>query len=284
MNSATRHLSLVPTPPSTPAEPPSKPTKATWLEGLCREFEQRLPTLFPPIELGGLTAQVARCLGPTREVVVAPLPDEDKVHLDGPRLTVAPDYPLGLESIRARNERLDLFALYVAHEVAHIPQGISDKGRVEEMHAADGEDTLLWLDHEADHAAARYCEAVLQRDFLTLRRRQLQALRAFPVGHGHRPPDRRRKARRVVDLATDIAARERDLVAPDEIVQLLWTTGGGPALVVAHGSFRRVLLRTKVSSRYAGALAGAANPDPRGRKSKQLVRIAGQLIDRGEDR
>ena len=282
MPSNTRSLTLVPSSAPPPDLPALKSPGARWLDVHCREFERRLPSLFPPTELGGLAAKLARLLGPVREVAVSPLPNKDKVCLDGPLLTVAPGYPLQLDSVRDSDEPLRLFGLYVAHEVAHIAQGISDKGRIEELHASDGEDALLWIDHEADHAAARYCEAILKTDLLALRRLQLRALRAFPAALEHRPSDQKRKARRVVDLATDIAARERGLIKPHEIAQLLWTRGGGPALVLVTGSFRRCLLRTRVGSRPAGTLEAAANKDPRGTKEKQILGIAGQIIDRGK--
>lgn len=280
MTSTPRRLSLV---PSAVVEPQhhTKPSMPSWLVELCRALEQQLPALFPPVELGGLAGEVARLLGPVREVAVARLANEDKVVIEGARLTVAEEYPLGLEGMSDASEQLRSFALYVAHEVAHIAQGVSDKARVGELHAVDGEDSLLWIDHEADHAAARYCAAVLKADLLALRRLQLRALGSFPVAMEHRPSDRRRKVRRVVDLATDVAAREQGLIVEAEIASLRWTRGGGPALVMVQGRFRRVLLRTKIAAGDAGKLEAAANEDPRGTRRAGVLGVVGKAIGRG---
>lgn len=286
MRSPTLHLSVVPSPTSAgPAEAEKlapTPSSPPWLDAVCREFERRLPGLFPPIELGGLPRAVAELLQPVREVVVAPLPREDKVQLKGSLLIIAPEYPLQLDSVRDPNDQLRRFSLYVAHEVAHIAQGIDDKARVEELHASGGEDTLLWLDHEADHAAARYCQAVLGTELIALRRLQLRALRAFPVALSHRPSDRQRKTRRVVDLASDIAARELGLIKPHEVAQLHWTRGGGPALVMVRGSFVRSLVSTRISSKDAGVLEAAAKEDRKGKREKKILRITGEIVGWGK--
>jgi|GEM_PF-4658919 len=287
MPNTTRRLTLVPSPTSdSPAQASESPARKRpgppWLDAVCREFERCLPGLFPPTELGGLAAEVARLLGPIREIVVSPLQHEDKVRLNGSLLTVDPDYPLQLASVSDPQEQLRRFSLYVAHEVAHIAQGIDDKARVEELHASGGEDTLLWIDHQADHAAARYCQAVLGTELLALRRLQLRALRSFPVALTHRPSDRQRKTRRVVDLATDIAARELGLIEPHELAQLHWTRGGGRALVMVDGSYRRCLISGRISSKDAGVLEAAAKEDRRGKREKKILRIAGEIVGRGK--
>ena len=160
-----------------------------------------------------------------------------------------------------------------------MAQGISDKARVRELHASEGEDALLWIDLEADHAAARYCEAVLGGGLVELKRLQLRALRDFPVGPEHRPSDRLRKSRRAADLAIDVAARERSLLASTEIAQILWPRGGGTAMVIAHGTYRRCFHTAPVTGRQVAVLDAAANEDLGGRRTGRLLRLAGDIFD-----
>lgn len=251
-----------------------------WMDGLCRDLENGLRLLLPPTDLSGLAGAIAELLGPVRIVQAVPLPDEDKVHVEGERLVVDPEYAKHLASLPAQ-ERLRRFVLYAVHEVAHIKQGISEKRRVHELHAAEGEEALLRLDLEADYAAARYAAVILHHDFAALRRSQLASLRAFPVGTSHRPAERHRKARRAASLATDIVARERGLLTTAEVAEIYWARGGGPAMVVAHGAFGRRLVTVLLSPADAGKLDAAASEDEAGRRTSALLKVVGRALDAG---
>jgi hypothetical protein len=248
-----------------------------WLHSVCLAFSNQLRDLFPGNGLEGLAAAVAGRLQGIAEIALDPLDREDKVRIDGSRLCVDPGYPRRLWPQPAA-ERQRRFVLYVVHEVAHIAQGIDDKQRVHELHAAEGEEALLRLDLDADHAAARLGAVYLHEDLVKLKRTQLASLRAFPLGLEHRPAERHRKSRRAASLAVDIAAREREVIGPGEFAELYWPRGGGAALVFAHGAFGRCIHTATVSAREAGVLDGAASWDPQGHGMTRLLRVARGIV------
>ncbi|MSP62380.1 MAG: hypothetical protein EXR72_19010 [Myxococcales bacterium] len=261
-----------------PAPPSARHRRGAAAESLARAFERSLPRLAPVLELPGLAGAIGALVAPIRRVELAALLHDDKVRIDGDLLVVDHHYP-DLIAVKARiDRRLQRLSLFVGHEVAHLAQGIGDKRRVSELHAADGEETLLQIDLEADHAAAVFVRAVTGEELAALKRDELASLSDFPVKLDHFPGARERKARRAVALAIDIAARDRRLVASDaEFAFLHWTRGGGPASLFVQGAYRRLAGRIDLSPSEAALLDAAANPGPHRRLGVAADRIAAQL-------
>ena len=234
-----------------------------WLD----EIHARLPKMFesPRLKaLEGLPRNVAKLLCDASSIELATLTDEDKVRFEGGRLLVHRAYPELLARRPGVKQKDRRCLLYVAHEVAHICQGISAKARVARLRKADGEETLLQLDLEADHAAAVVASAVLNVPLATVKQTSLAMLRAFPAGVGHSPGATQRKARRAVALAADVVSRDLGLVYKDtEYAFLHWPRGGGHAELFARGVYSRSLCSFDVSPNNAGRFDGAANETSR---------------------
>lgn len=247
-------------------------------ERLAWELQQALPSLFSTTalsRLAGLAGEIGNLLAPVRSVELASLPNEGKVLIVGDRLQIDRTYPEQHCVPAPRARRRERFFLCVAHEVAHLAQGIGDKQHVQELHAADGEETLLQVDLEADHAAAVFVRALTGTSLVTLKQDSLGMLRAFPANIRHFPGAAQRKARRAVALAVDIAARNRGLVnTEDEFAFAHWTRGGGPAAVFARGPFTRRVKTFSVTPREAAILDSAANNPC----SKKLLAMTDRIL------
>jgi hypothetical protein len=269
------------TPDGSTASPPIEVSRRAqrWLDRLS----ELLPKLIPTDRvagLSGLSREIAKLLRDVGAIELADLPGDDKVRIDGGRLLVHREYPELLARRRSAKRCFHRCALYVAHEVAHLAQGIGDKRRVVELRASEGEDTLLQVDLQADHAAAVFVAAILDEPLVALKQDSLEMLGAFPAGLGHSPGATLRKARRAVALAADVVGRRHDILQrDDEFAFVLWTRGGSAAGVYVQGSFTRHALRLSVTPEDAALFDSAASGLDRTKKvCKTLERAFRQAL------
>lgn len=228
-----------------------------WLDTLSRALAPLFPS--PRVHaLNGLAADIAALLRPISRIELRALTEEAKVALDGGVLYVHPDYPLQLARGRARRSKQRCW-LYVAHEVAHLAQGVGDKERVIELHASEGEETILQIDLEADHAAALFVAAVADESLEALKADSLAMLDDFPASRKHAPGAVQRKARRSVAIAVDLRARALGvIVSPETYAYMHWPRGGGVATVFARGAYTKAIATLELGASEVAVLDSAA--------------------------
>jgi hypothetical protein len=266
--------------PSPEGSPQASRAARARAQHLAEDLRSALPSLFSTTALArlpGLAGKIGDLLAPVRSVELVPLDDEDKVRIVGDRLLIDPTYLDQLGALKKGRQARERFFLYVAHEVAHLFQGVGAKSRVRELHAADGEETLLQVDLEADHAAAVFVNGLTGIDLITLKWTGLEMLEAFPANVLHFPGAVQRKARRTVGVSADIAARNRGLlVGAGSFAHLHWTRGGGPALLFLRGEHMQLAATFSVNSRDASLFDSAATLP---RRSRKIVAALERLIE-----
>lgn len=262
-----------------PADRPSRLAQR-WLDRLAN----RIPTLIETSRIAGLNGLAGAIVTQLRAVAsieLADLAHDDKVKIDGNRLLVHRDYPEHLARQSGAKRRLQRCALYVAHEVAHLAQGIGDKRRVAELRAAEGEESLLHFDLEADHAAAVVVAAVLDEPLDALKRDNLRMLGAFPAGLGHSPGGSLRKARRAVAIAADRVLRDLGVITTEvPYAYVLWARGGGTAGLYVRDAFTRCRFAVNLTPQDAALFDSAARSSDRAKKlMKTLTRLVRGALD-----
>ncbi|MCA9544133.1 MAG: hypothetical protein KC613_07070 [Myxococcales bacterium] len=150
-------------------------------------------------------------------------------------------------------------ALYVLHELAHLPQGIGDYAVVQRLRAID-EGLVLDMDLAADHFAALVVAQMGWAELARLKDRQGRGLCNYPVGPDHAPAARLRKARRVVSLRADCLLRQRGLLASGAgYVSAAFGSERGLAVVEMGRGVSTLLACAELSPRAQAVLLGAAD-------------------------
>jgi len=145
----------------------------------------------------------AAICGAARRVEFAALINDDKVCVTSESVVVHDQCARALAAGSESPEDAELLcALYVVHELAHLPQGIGPYAVVRDLRSL-GEDALLDLDLGADHVAALVVSRARDMPLSAVKALQLRGLCGFPVTTEHTPEARRRKARRVVSLVVE---------------------------------------------------------------------------------
>ena len=208
----------------------------------------------------------AAICGAARRVEFAALLNDDKVCLTPESVVVHDQCARALAAGSESPEDAELLcALYVVHELAHLPQGIGPYSVVRDLRSL-GEDALLDLDLGADHVAALVVSRAKGTQLSAVKALQLRGLCSFPVTAEHTPEARRRKARRVVSLVAEsmlgLARDDSYLCAdfsPTSPVLSLIRRGAGLTRVVATATLDSAATERLLSA--ADALdAGGADP------------------------
>jgi hypothetical protein len=205
--------------------------------------------------------------GDARRVEFTPLPDDDKVRVSADAVLLHDACVRGLDAgPETAADAASLCALYLIHELVHLPQGIGPYPMVGRLRTL-GEDALLDLDLGADHVSALVVARTNRVDLGALKTLQLRGLCGFPVSPEHTPEARRRKARRVVGLVAEaklgMLSENGYLVAdfsPESSELVLIRRGTGVTRVVAAPPLTRGDVDRLLSAADPRA-AGGASPD-----------------------
>jgi len=215
------------------------------LAGMKRDWSADLPEVAAALDAILAVAKKAplegidliRELAPVNSVAVVTLSDDDKVRRVGPRLLVEPVY---FESVIAgmgsEREKLERIALYFAHELAHIAQGIDKKTRVVMMRRAGGESQLADADLQADAFAVAATSAALGSDPASLWDLAGLAVSEFGISAHHARGARARKTLRLAGARmTFLAARATSLQVPPGFLRPQFHMQGGEVCVFYRG-------------------------------------------------
>ncbi|MGK0359993.1 MAG: hypothetical protein ACI9U2_002299 [Bradymonadia bacterium] len=200
--------------------------------------------------------------GATR-VRPAPLSNDDKVRVfDGEVRVEQRCFDCIARTAKTDDQAQTEAAMYVLHELAHIPQGIGDYAVVKALRTINEED-ILDLDLAADHFAAL---AIARMDgplgLIDLKNMQGRSLCSYPVGGVHSRAARLRKARRVVSLRADVLLRGAGMIRPDAgyLVAAFANTSADLALFERGCGAARLVDRSVLDAKDMLSLAAAADP------------------------
>ena len=219
----------------------------------------------------------ALCGGATR-VEFVDLANDDKVRVVPGAVQLHGDCVRALEASRESTADAGaLCALYLIHELVHLPQGIGPYRLVGHLRAL-GEDALLDFDLGADHVSALVLADMHKVGIEVIKTLQLRGLCAFPVTSAHTPEARRRKARRVVGLVAEamlgFATDDRYLMAdfaPTAREFALLSRGAGPS--------RLVTAATLPAASISRLLSAADPPEAGGASPGELATLLATTLD-----